>query len=180
MRTTRQIARSLSEELVSDGPPGQSAHRPDAIASGSLDGLLASREIVSPVGPGEWARRQLQPPQQRWQRGATVGKSSSSPSIPLRGSRTHSVWKGSETASDAFPTRPSRRRSTSAWRVVAAMLDTKAVVGRAHTQHAPDERTRDEILHNLSMARSRRGSSRATTTSRWSACTRYTPAATTT
>ncbi len=62
----------------------------------------------------------------------------------------------------------------------AAMLDTKQSWDDLVLRHAPDEETAYRILENRLYTTSPRASCRATTTSRWSGCSRSTRAASTT
>ena len=160
--------------------PDRQRSEPTQSASGSLDGLLAFvREIVVACGPGEWARRPLQPPQRRWPLGVTA-----------KGPRAHR--RSRKKACEAARSRRNReQRATLSrrgllWRrsprgqLWAAMLDTKESWDALIRRHAPDERNPRRDPPQPPLRPDPRGSSRATTTSRWSACTRYTRAATTT
>ncbi len=186
LRTTRQVAASLGEELglltarrrpAPDRQPGRGHGDPQARSTA----CWPPRRSSSPADREAWARRPPPPPPASWP-----------PSATAQGPRAHRR-PGQAAGQRPRPRRHRQHRAPGARRglpgrrhqapgpAVGGHARHQGVVGRAH----PPARTRRRRPATRSWPiRSTRtspaASSRATTTSPWSASTRSTPRATTT
>ena len=118
-------------------------------AEGSLDGLLASREIVVACGPGgvgKTTSAAAAAAMAAWRHGGKVLVLTVDPAKRLANALGLEGIGNNErrVPDEAFASAGARPRGE-LW---AAMLDTKESWDALIRRHAPDERTRDEILRN--------------------------------
>jgi anion-transporting ArsA/GET3 family ATPase len=127
-------------------PPGQAPTHP---SGGSLDGLLASREIVVACGPGgvgKTTTAAAAAAMAAWRHGGKVLVLTIDPARRLADALgLAGIGNQESRVPDEAFTRAGVRPRGELW---AAMLDTKESWDSLIRMHAPDERTRDEILKN--------------------------------
>ena len=140
--------RSLGEELgiVSRATPAPARR---ASASGRSTACSRRARSSSPAGPAGWARRRPRRPRRPWPPPASGGKVLVLTVDPARAWPTRSDSRASATPSAACPPRPSPPPASSPRASCGRRCSTPRSRGtRSIRTHAPDARTREEILAN--------------------------------